>query len=64
MLQLPEVLAAQAVEGGAVELGRSPDEVVDLGLERLAVGVVPRVRRHVAAVDEHVLRRPVLRLAW
>jgi hypothetical protein len=62
--QLAEVLAAQAVERGAVELGRPAHEVVDLRLERLALGVVPGIGRHVAAVDEHVLCRPVVRLAW
>ena len=61
--KLPEVLLAQAVERGAVELRRSTDEVVDTGLEGLAARVVPRVRRDVAVVHEHVLVRPVLRLA-
>jgi hypothetical protein len=61
--QLAEVLSAQAVERGAVELGGAADEVVDLGLERLALGVVPGVGRDVAAVDEHVLGRPVGGLA-
>ena len=63
VLQLAEVLAAQAVEGGAVELGGAADEVVDLRLERLAVLVVPGVGGDVAAVDEHVLGRPVLGFA-
>ena len=62
-LELAEVLLAQPVERRAVELRRAADEVVDLRLERLALLVVPRVRRDVAVVDEHVLREPVLRLA-
>ena len=32
--ELAEILAPQPVEGGAVDLGRAADEVVDLGLER------------------------------
>ena len=63
MADLSEVLLAEPVERGAVELRRAADEVVDSWLERLAVRVVPRVRRHVAVVDEHRLRQPVLELA-
>ena len=62
MLDLPEVLRPQPVQRGAVELRRPADEVVDLGLERRAVGVVPGVGRDVPAVDEHRLGLPVLRL--
>ena len=61
--ELAEVLRAQAVQRGAVELRGAADEVVHLRLERLAVAVVPGVRGHVAVVDEHVVRLPVLRLA-
>ena len=63
VVELAEVLLAQPVERGAVELRRAADEVVDLRLERLALRVVPGVRRDVAVVDEHVLGEPVLRLA-
>ena len=63
VLQLAEVLLAKPVERGAVELRRAADEVVDPRLEGLAARVVPGVRRDVAVVDEHVLVRPVLRLA-
>ena len=64
VLELAEVLLAQAVERRAVQLGRAADEVVHLRLERLCrVGVVPGVRRDVATVDEHVVHVPVLRLA-
>ena len=45
VLERAEVLRAQPVERGAVELGRPADEVVDLRLERLVVRVVPGVRR-------------------
>ena len=37
VLQLAEVLLAQPVQRGAVELRRAADEVVDLRLERLAL---------------------------
>ena len=60
--QLPEVALAQAVELGAVHLRGPPHVVVNAGLKRLAVLVVPGVRRDVAALDEHVLRAPVLLL--
>ena len=63
MLELAEVLLAQAVERGSVELGRPADEVVDLRLEGLARVVVPGVLGHVAVVDEDVVRGPVRRLA-
>ena len=59
--QLAEVLRAQPVQRRSVELGRPADAVVDLRLERLAVAVVPRVLRHVAVLDEDVVRLPVLR---
>ena len=60
VLELTEVLRAQPVERGAVQLRRPADEVVDLRLERLAVGVVPGVGRDVLAVEEHRLGVPVL----
>ena len=63
VLELAEVTRPQAVERGAVELGGAADVVVDPGLERLAVLVVPRVGRDVAALDEDGLRLPVLLLA-
>src|SRR4051794_30206638 len=39
--ELAEVFGAQSVERGSVQLRRSADEVVDLGLERLPLFVVP-----------------------
>ena len=62
MADLAEVLRAQPVERGAVELGGAADVVVDLRLERLAVGVVPGVLGDVLAVDEHRLGVPVVHL--
>ncbi len=62
VLDLTEVRRPQPVQGGAVELRRPTDEVVDLRLERLAVGVVPGVGGDVPAVEEHRLGVPVLRL--
>jgi hypothetical protein len=61
--QRAEVLRAQAVQRGAVELRRAADEVVHLRLERLVLAVEPLVVRHVAVVDEHVGGLPVLGLA-
>src|SRR3954454_10753067 len=60
--QRAEVLGTQPVQRRAVQLRRAADVVVDLRLERLVVGVIPRVLRHVAVVDEHVVALPVLRL--
>ena len=63
MLELAEVLLAEAVERRPVELGRPADEVVDLRLERRVLLVVPGVLGHVAVVDEDVVGGPVRRLA-
>ena len=63
VLQLAEVLRPQPVQRRAVHLRRAADEVVHLRLERLAVGVVPRLFGDVAAVDEDRRRAPVLHLA-
>ena len=63
MLQLAEVLLAKPVQRRAVHLRRASDEVVHSRLEGLSARVVPRVRRDVAVVHEHVLVRPVLGLA-
>ena len=63
VLQLAEVLTAQPVQRRPVQLGGAAHEVVDLGLERLALVVVPRVGGDVAVVDEHIGGGPVLRLA-
>src|SRR4051812_20445403 len=64
MAKLAEVLLAEAVERGSVELRGAAHEVVDLRLEGVALLVVPGVGRDVAVVDEDALREPVLRLAW
>ena len=63
VLELAEVLAPQPVERRAVELRLAADVVVDPGLEALALLVVPRVRRHVPVLDEHLVGVPVLDLA-
>ena len=52
VFKLAEVTGAQAVEGGAIELRRAPYVVVDARLKCLAVLVLPRVGRGVAALDE------------
>src|SRR6185436_16623055 len=43
-------------------LGRTADEVVHLRLERLVIGVVPRLDGLVLPVDEHGARVPVVLL--
>ena len=63
VLELPEVLLPESIEGGAVELGLAADVVVDPGLEALALVVVPRVLRHVTVLDEDLAGVPVLDLA-
>ena len=63
VLQLAEVLLAEPVQRRAVHFRCTTDEVMDSGLERLTLGVVPGVGRDVAVVDEHRLRDPVLELA-
>ncbi len=63
VLELAEVLGPQPVQRGAVELGGAADEVVHLGLERLPVGVVPGVPRHVLPVHEDGAGIPVVHLA-
>src|SRR5215472_17485207 len=59
--QFPEVPRPQPVQGGAIQLGRSADEVVDLRLEGLAVGIEPRVLGDVPALREHRPGIPVVR---
>ncbi len=61
--ELSEVALAQAIERGAVHLGRAPHEVVHARLEGLAVLVVPGVLGDVAVFDEYVLDVPVFPLS-
>jgi hypothetical protein len=63
VLELAEVLGPQPVQRGAVELGGAADKVVHLRLERLPVGVVPGVLRHVLPVHEDGAGIPVVHLA-
>ena len=63
MLELAEVLLAEAVQRRAIHLGGAAHEVVHVRLERRAVAVVPGVRGDIAPVHEHVAGLPVLRLA-
>ena len=63
VFQDAEVLFAQAVERGAVELRGAADEVVHAGLEFVPVLVAPEVLRGVAVRDENLGGRPVLGLA-
>src|SRR5580698_4236284 len=64
MLDLAEVPWAQPVQRSPVQLGGAADVVMHLRLERLAVSVEPRFRRHVPAVYENRAGIPVIGLAW
>ncbi len=57
MLQLAEILLAQAIQRRAEHLCRAADEIVHLRLERLAVGQQPGIWRDVAVVGEDARRR-------
>jgi hypothetical protein len=63
VLHLAEIPLAHAQQHGAIELRVAADEVVDAGVERAAILVVPGLRRLVAIGDEHRLAVPVLPLA-
>src|SRR5215813_3377784 len=63
VLDLAEVLAAQAEERGAVELGVAADEVVRVRMERPALRVQPDFLRVVAGLEIDLPRVPVLPLA-
>src|SRR5262245_58930558 len=60
---LPEILLPQPEERGAVELRVAADVVVRVGMERLAVLVLPDLLRVVLGLDVHGARAPVVLLA-
>ena len=60
--QLAEVLAPEAKQRCAEELGRAADEVMHLRLKLSPVAIIPRVRGDVAVLHEHRVGVPVLRL--
>ena len=60
--KLAEVLRAETEQRRAVELGVPADVVVDLGLELVAVPVVPELLREVLPAYEHRLGLPVVAL--
>src|SRR3990172_7258230 len=62
VLQLTEILSAEPEERGAVHLGRTADKVVRARLKGLSLGVVPRVFRDIAPLDEDLVHVPVLLL--
>ena len=64
MWQLPEILAAQAIQRGAEQFCRTANEVVHLWLKRPTGAIVPGVGGYVAVVLEYRRRIPVLRLAF
>ena len=59
----PEVFAAEAEEGGTVELGVTANKVVGVGVERFAVLVEPRFLRVVSGLDVDGTGGPILGLA-
>src|ERR1019366_6816092 len=63
MPDLAEVLRAQPVQRGPVQLRGPADVVMHLRLELLAVGVIPRIRRDVSPVHENRAGIPVIGLA-
>src|SRR6266850_6089386 len=60
MLELAEVLLAQAVERRAIHLGGAAYEVMETGLEGLSRVVVPGFLGDVAVLDEHLFHVPIL----
>src|SRR5215468_283598 len=63
MAQHAEILAPQAIQRGAEQLGCAADEVVHLRLKWLAMEVIPGVWRYVAILVEYRGCIPVLHLA-
>src|SRR5712691_9021052 len=63
MTQFAEIFLALAIERSSVQLGRSANAIVHLGLKGLFVFVVPGVRRDIAVLDEDSFAIPVLQLA-
>ena len=63
MAKLAEVLRTEPEQCCAVELGVSPDVVVDLRLELAAVPVVPALLGEVLRADEHRFGLPVVALS-
>ena len=64
MAKFAEVLGAETEQRRAVELGVPADVVVDLGLELVAVPVVPMLWREVLPAYEHRVGLPVVALSW
>ncbi len=62
--KLAEVLRAETEQRSAVELGVPADVIVDLGLELVAVPVVPDLLREVLPAYEYRLGLPVVALPW
>src|SRR5262249_6395574 len=60
VLDLAEVRASQSEQGGAVELGVAPDEVVRVRVQWLPLAVAPRLARGVLAFEVHRPGAPVV----
>src|SRR5215212_10301296 len=61
-LEDPEVLAPEARQGSAVDLGAAPDDVIDRRPKRLAAPIDEWIGGAVALRDEELPRAPVLGL--
>ena len=63
MVDLAEILGAQAEQSGAIELRVAAHVVLDARMELLALGVEPGLVGAVLRLDEDRVRVPVLPLA-
>ena len=59
VLQLAEILFAQAEERCAVHFGGTTDKIVDTGLERLALLIIPGIFGSVAPLNKNLFCIPV-----
>src|SRR5262252_5654164 len=63
MLELAEILFAQAKQRRAVHLGIAAHPIVDPGVERSAIPAVPGLFRLILCIDEHGGRIPIFSFA-
>src|SRR5262245_49159621 len=60
MPELAEVLLAKTIESRAIHLGGPTDEVVETGLERFSLLVVPGFLGNIAVPDKNLFYIPIL----